>query len=99
MISRTEALVTLGADDATMTRIDRGADRFIGGLDGIFAEIERAFDHADVLPLTAAEQDRRDTARALRARLFPNGTDFIRATYRTQWERTKRREKKDDKPE
>jgi hypothetical protein len=83
----TEAIVALGADDATMTNIDRGADRFIGGFDGAFAEIERLLDHGDVLPLTAAEQDRRETARALRARLFPNGTDFIRATYRTQWER------------
>jgi len=87
VVAATEPIATISADETTMTSVDRGADRFIAGFDGIFAEIERSFDHEDVVPLTAAEQDLRDTARALRGRLFPTGTDYLRLPYRTQWTR------------
>jgi hypothetical protein len=82
----TGRIEALSGNDTRMMDVDRGADRFIAGLDGMFVEIDRSFDYADVLPLTAAELELRDTASALHAKLLPS-TEFIRGGYRAQWER------------
>lgn len=87
-LDATKALEALdGSAEASMTDIDRGADRCIAGLDSHLAAVAQCLDHADVLPLTPAQQARVEDAASLRVALFPAGTAFLRLPYRQQWER------------
>jgi hypothetical protein len=85
VLAATQAIESLSTSDATMTEIDRGADRCIAAFNAQLDNIERAFDHADILPLTGEEAARRDDAVLVRSEVLPLGTGFVKLVYSQQW--------------
>lgn len=87
VVDKTHAVTLLASTDATMNAIDRGTDRHIAGFDDQLESIERSFDHASLLPLTASQSARLADAVAVRTALFPTGTGFLKGVYYEQWVR------------
>ncbi|WP_437330876.1 phosphoenolpyruvate--protein phosphotransferase [Sorangium sp. So ce381] len=87
VIARTEAVEALGSTDATMTEIDRGADRCISAFGAQLDGVERSFDHDDILPLSDDEAARRADAALVRSEVLSSGTGFVKLVYSQQWVR------------
>ncbi|WP_437494335.1 phosphoenolpyruvate--protein phosphotransferase [Sorangium sp. So ce1014] len=87
VIARTEAVEALGSTDATMTEIDRGADRCISAFGAQLDGIERAFDHDDILPVGHEQAARRADAALVRSEVLSSGTGFVKLVYSQQWVR------------
>jgi hypothetical protein len=87
VIAQTGTLESQSSNDATMTEIDRGADRCIAAFGAQLDDIERAFDHDDILPLTEDEAARRADALLVRSEALASGTGFVRLVYSKQWVR------------
>ncbi|WP_148313930.1 phosphoenolpyruvate--protein phosphotransferase [Sorangium cellulosum] len=87
VIAATGAIEALGSTDATMTEIDRGADRCIGAFNSVVDSVERAFDHDGILPLSENEAARRSDALLVRSEVLSSGIDFVRLVYSQQWVR------------
>ncbi|MEP7122169.1 MAG: phosphoenolpyruvate--protein phosphotransferase [Byssovorax sp.] len=85
VLEKTKTVELLASTDATMIEIDRGTDRHLAGFDDQLEGIERSFDHASILPLSAGQSARLADAVAVRAALFPEGTGFLKIVYNQQW--------------
>lgn len=71
--------------DATMTELDRGADRCIASFNAQLDNVERAFDHESILPLLEGEAARRADTILVRSEALPSGTGFVKLVYSQQW--------------
>lgn len=87
VIKETKVLEGLSTTDATMTEVDRGADRCIAGFDNTLDALQRMYDHESVLPLTDEESARLADITLVRSSVLPQGTDFLRLVYSLQWVR------------
>lgn len=81
----TRALEVIAADDRSMTAVDRATDRAVASLRVLLETIEASFEGAELLPLAGPERARLASAQSLRKALFPRGTSYLKASYRSQW--------------
>lgn len=81
----TRAVERFDGSGHSMMAVDRGTDRAVAALNAAIEAIEAGFDGADLVPLTKADQARLASAQSLRKALFPRGTSFLKASFRSQW--------------
>ncbi|HEU4535432.1 MAG TPA: hypothetical protein VFS00_14990 [Polyangiaceae bacterium] len=81
----TQAIEALGSDDRSMTAVDRATDRAVASLRVLLEAVEASFEGAELLPLKGPERARLGAAQSLRKALFPRGTSYLKASYRSQW--------------
>jgi hypothetical protein len=85
VVEATQALEAFAADELSMTSVDRATDRAVALLRTLVEAVEASFEGAELLPLSAAERARLGAAQSLRKALFPRGTSYLKASYRSQW--------------
>lgn len=85
LIHATQELRLLEEGDSKMLEIDRATDRCVVGWSDLHESIQRMLTGDDLLPLTDDERAFQEASRKINAISYPNGTGFIRYTFRRQW--------------
>lgn len=85
VIAVSQELETLSEADYKMVEIDHATDRCVTAWDDLHDAIQRILDGEGLLSLTKEENELRITAKKIHSASYPEGTAFIRYTFRRQW--------------
>ena len=85
VIQRTQELDSMSKDDARMVEIDRIMDRCVVSWNDLHEAVAKLLSGAELLPLDQDEQNFLAASQKISSTSYPEGTEFIRLTFRRQW--------------